>query len=192
MIAGKRLFRNRSWQIAQTPHYGWSLISLHWLTLVLIAATYTLGLILGDMSLSPLKLRLFAWHKWLGLLVLAILPLRMLLRYLDPFDRLRELAAWEARLSGLVQGLLYVLMFVAPLLGWLHSSAAGFSVVWFGVLPLPDLVEKNKALAETLKELHAVTVHVLIALVALHALAALYHHHIQKDRVLARMLPWLQ
>ena len=178
--------------LRQTRHYGWSLISLHWLTLLLIAAAFSLGLILEDMALSPLKLKLYAWHKWIGLLVLALLPLRMMLRYLDPLDRIGELAPWEARLSSLVHGLLYLLMFMAPLLGWLHSSASGFSVVWFGVLPLPDLVEKNKAVAEILKELHGGAVYVLVSLVALHALAALYHHHVRKDQVLARMLPWLR
>jgi cytochrome b561 len=69
--------------------------------------------------------------------------------------------------------------------------SAGFSVVWFGVLPLPDLVGKDKALAEVFKELHAGSVNLLIALVVLHAAAALYHHHIRRDGVLARMVPGL-
>jgi len=76
--------------------------------------------------------------------------------------------------------------------GWLHSSAAGFSVVWFGVLPLPDLVGKDKALAEVFKELHEGSVNLLVTLVVLHAVAALYHHHIRRDGVLIRMLPWLR
>ena len=173
-------------------HYGWSLIGLHWLTLLLIAAAFALGLILDDMPLSPTKLKLYAWHKWIGLLVLALLPLRLLLRRLDSLDRLAELVPWEVRLSSLVHGLLYLLMFAAPLLGWLHSSAAGFSVVWFGVLPLPDLVGKDKAMAEVLKELHEGAVFTLVSLVVFHALAAVYHHHMRKDGVLARMAPWVR
>lgn len=173
-------------------HYGGLLISLHWLTFLLIAATFVLGWILADMALSPLKLKLYAWHKWSGLVVLALLPLRMLLRHLDPIERLRELVPWEARLSSIVHGLLYLLMFVVPLLGWLHSSAAGFSVVWFGVLPLPDLVGKDKALAEVLKDMHVGAVNILFVLVLLHALAALYHQLVRKDGVLARMVPWLR
>ncbi len=175
-----------------SQHYGWPLIGLHWLTLLFIAAAFALGLILDDMPLSPLKLKLYAWHKWIGLLVLALLPVRLLLRHLDPLDRLGELAPWEARLSSLVHGLLYLLMFSAPLLGWLHSSAAGFPVVWFGLLPLPDLVDKDKALAEVLKEFHEGAVFLLAGLVVLHALAAIYHHHVRKDGVLVRMLPWLR
>lgn len=175
-----------------TPHYSWPLIILHWLMLSLIVAAGALGLILQDMPLSPLKLKLYAWHKWIGLLVLALVPLRLLLRRLDPLERLRELAPWEARLSFLVHGLLYLLMLAAPLMGWLHSSAAGFPVVWFGVLPLPDLVGKDKVLSAIFKEAHAVTVYILFGLAALHALAAVFHHHVRRDQVLVRMLPWLR
>lgn len=178
--------------LRQAHHYGWLLIGLHWLTLLLIVAAFGLGLVLEDMPLSPFKLKLYAWHKWIGLLVLALLPLRMTLRYLDPLDRIRELAPWEARLSSLVHGMLYLLMFATPLLGWLHSSAAGFSVVWFGVLPLPDMVGKDKIVADIMKELHAGSVYALVSLAALHALAALYHHHFRQDEVLVRMLPWLR
>lgn len=173
-------------------HYGWTLIGLHWLTLLLILAAYGLGTVLQDMPLSPGKLKLYAWHKWIGMLVLFLLPLRAFLRWRDPFVQGSGLAAWEARLSAAVHAALYTLMLLAPLLGWLHSSAAGFPVVWFGVLPLPDLVGRDKALAETCKELHALSVHLLLALAALHALAALYHHHLRRDDVLARMLPWLR
>lgn len=172
--------------------YGLPLIGLHWLTLLLIVAAYVLGTILEDMALSPLKLKLYAWHKWVGMLVLFLLPLRTLLRWRDGFDHRRDLRPWEASLSGVVHAALYVLMLMAPLSGWLHSSAAGFPVVWFGVLPLPDLVGKDKVLAEVFEELHEGSVNLLVTLAALHAVAALYHHHVRRDGVLARMVPWMR
>jgi cytochrome b561 len=172
--------------------YSLPLIGLHWLTLLLIIAAYVLASLLEDMTLSPLKLKLYSWHKWLGMSVLILLPLRLLLRFVDRFDHRFELTALEVKASSAVHGLLYLLLIVVPMLGWLHSSAAGFSVVWFGVLPLPDLVGKDKALAEIFKELHEGSVNLLVILVVLHAAAALYHHHIRRDGVLARMLPWLK
>ena len=184
--------KRRIWHRQDSPRYGWALIVMHWLTLVLIAAACALAWWLDDMPLSPLKLKLYAWHKWLGLSVLALLPLRFWLRRIDPLDRLRELAPWESRLSSLVHAVLYGLMLLAPVVGWLHSSAAGFSVVWFGLLPLPDLVSKDAALAEILAELHEGAVYLLIGVIVLHAVAAIYHHHIQKDSVLLRMAPWLR
>lgn len=183
--------RRSLWHSA-AAHYGWGLLALHWLTLVLIGATFVIGLILADMPLSPLKLQLYAWHKWLGMLVLALLPLRLLLRYLDRLGPERELWPWEVYLSRLVHALLYLMMFAVPMLGWLHSSAAGFPVVWFAVLPLPDLVDRNPEWAKLFETLHFYAVYALAALVALHALAALYHHYIRRDAVLQRMWPWLR
>jgi cytochrome b561 len=172
--------------------YRWPLVGMHWLTLLLIAAAYVIGSLLDDMALSPLKLKLFSWHKWLGMLVLILLPLRMALRLSDRIDHAAGLLPWEAKASAAVHGLLYLLMLVAPILGWLLSSASGFQVVLFGVLPLPDLVGKNKELADLLKELHEGSVNLLLALVALHAAAAIYHQRIRHDGVLARMVPWLR
>lgn len=172
--------------------YGLALIVLHWLTLGLIIAAYVLGTILEDMPFSPTKLKLYAWHKWVGMFVLFLVPLRVLLRFREKLDHRLGLTPWEARLSAVVHAGLYALMVLVPLFGWLHSSAEGFPVVWFGVLPLPDLVGKDKALADLYKELHEGSVNLLVTLVALHAAAALYHHHVRRDGVLVRMVPWLR
>lgn len=174
------------------PGYRWPLVTLHWLTLLLIVAAFAIGQLLEDMALSPLKLQLYAWHKWLGMTVLFLLPLRLLLRWGDGFDHNAGLLPWEAKASFLAHAGLYLLMLGVPLLGWLASSASGFSVVWFGVLPLPDLIGKNKEMASWLKELHEAGVALLLTLVLLHAAAALYHQHVRHDDVLGRMLPWLR
>lgn len=174
-----------------TQRYRWPTIGIHWLTLLLIIAAYVLATILEDMTLSPQKLKLYSWHKWVGITVLFLLPLRLLFRFLDPLDHRAGLTALEVKASAAVHGVIYLLLMAVPMFGWLHSSAAGFPVVWLGVLPLPDLVGKDKALAEVFKELHEGSVNLLIALVVVHAAAALYHHHIRRDGVLARMVPWL-
>jgi cytochrome b561 len=174
-----------------TLRYRWPTIGIHWLTVLLIIAAYVLATILEDMTLSPQKLKLYSWHKWVGITVLFLLPLRLLFRFLDPLDHRAGLTALEVKASAAVHGVIYLLLIAVPMFGWLHSSAAGFPVVWLGVLPLPDMVGKDKALAEVFKELHEGSVNLLIALVVMHAAAALYHHHIRRDGVLARMVPWL-
>ncbi len=85
--------------------------------------------------------------------------------------------------------LLYVLMLAIPLSGWLMSSAKGFQTVWFGVLPLPDLLAKDKALGNLLETVHVVLNYTLIAVLLGHVGAALKHHFIDRDDVLTRMLP---
>ena len=85
--------------------------------------------------------------------------------------------------------LLYLLMFAVPLSGWLMSSAKGFQTVWFGLLPLPDLLSKNVELGKLLAEVHELLNFTMAALVIAHLGAALKHHFIDRDDVLTRMLP---
>ena len=81
-------------------------------------------------------------------------------------------------------------MFIIPLSGWIYSSAAGVPVVYLGLVPLPDLVDRDKALAETLKTLHHTLDWIFLALVTAHVAAALKHHFIDRDGLLLRMSPW--
>ena len=74
-----------------------------------------------------------------------------------------------------------------PLLGWAYSSAAGFPIVLFGVLPLPDFVPVSEGLADALKPLHKFGAYTMAALVVLHVAGALKHQFIDRDRLLARM-----
>ena len=76
-----------------------------------------------------------------------------------------------------------------PVSGWLMSSAAGVSVVWFGVLPLPDLVPRDPDLFETLRTLHNVLSRCLIVVVALHVAAVMHHDLLRRDGIFRRMWP---
>ena len=99
---------------------------------------------------------------------------------------------WEKAAAHVSHALLYALFFATPLSGWLFSSANGFQTVYLGVLPIPDLLEKNRDLAETLKIVHHWIAFMLAGVVAVHVAAALKHHFIDRDDVLARMLPFLR
>ena len=83
-------------------------------------------------------------------------------------------------------------MFAIPLSGWLMSSAKGFQTVYFGILPLPDLLSKDKELGQILSFVHSSLNFALAGLVAAHVGAALKHHFIDRDDVLTRMLPFLK
>ena len=87
---------------------------------------------------------------------------------------------------------LYVLMFAIPLSGWIYSSATGVSVVYLGLVPLPDLVPKDKMLAAVLKVVHVTLNLCLVAIIGVHVGAALRHHFADRDDVLPRMLPFLR
>ncbi|PHV10625.1 cytochrome b [Chitinimonas sp. BJB300] len=163
---------------------------LHWLTALAIISAFALGLTTGGMEgFSLQKLQLINYHKWIGITVLGLVAIRLLWRLSHRPPALpANMAKWERQGAHLAHMALYVLMFAVPLGGWLYSSAKGFPVVWLGLVKLPDLMEKNEALAHTIKEMHELGAWVLIALAVAHAAAALKHHFIQRDDVLKRML----
>lgn len=172
-----------------SSRYSATAIALHWVLAVAIIGAFGMGLYMSDLPLSPTRLKLYNWHKWAGVTILALSALRLLWRltHRPPADL--PMPAWQARAAHAVHGLLYLTFFAVPLSGWAYSSAAGFPIVWFGVLPLPDFVPVDKALAHQLKELHEALAWGLALLVLAHLGAALKHHLIDKDGLLLRMMP---
>jgi len=179
------------------PHVGVDVydpvaVSLHWILALLIVTSFFVGLYMVDLHFSPLRFRLFNWHKWAGMAVLALSAARLAWRAaghpapaLPPGIPTWQLAAYRATHLAF-----YGLFFVVPLLGWLYTSAVGVPVVWFGWLPLPDLVAVDKPLGDgVFKPLHSATAYVLAALVVVHVAAALKHQLVDRDRLMARMWP---
>ena len=161
---------------------------LHWLMAVLIFGLLVLGLYMEGLPLSPAKLQLFSWHKWAGVTVFLLLLIRLAWRVTHPPPALASTQSKRAQTLAQDGHLaLYGLMFAVPLSGWLMSSAKGFQTVWFGVLPIPDLVSRDQQLGDLLQQLHWALNMALIALLAGHVAAALWHHFILKDGTLVRM-----
>lgn len=177
---------------ASNTGYSGTAIGLHWIAAVLIIGNLAFGLTMVDLPLSPAKLRYYSWHKWAGVTIFLLSALRLLWRLAHPAPALpSSLPAWQRTAANASHHLLYLLFFAAPLSGWMFSSAAGFQTVYFGVLPLPDLLSKNKELADILKIVHRYVNYTLAALVITHVAAAVKHHVVDRDDVLARMLPIL-
>lgn len=171
--------------------YTRTAIFLHWLVGLGLIGTFALGFYMHDLPLSPNKLKLYSWHKWAGTTLLALVVVRLAWRIshrAPHFPRTMGPAARAAAHAG--HWMLYALMLAIPLSGWLMSSAQGFQVVWFGVMPLPDLVPKDAALGSLLKDVHVVLNYTLLVMVIGHVGVALQHHFVKKDTVLARMLPF--
>ena len=163
-------------------------IALHWLVAVLITAGFTLGLTMNALPISPQRVRLFAYHKWIGITVLGLVLIRCLWRLTHASPPDEPMPRWQAIVAHITHWLLYALMIILPLSGWLYSSADGYPVVYLKLWQLPDLVPKNKALAGVLEQVHVTLAWVLFGLVMLHILGALKHHFIDRDATLRRML----
>jgi cytochrome b561 len=173
--------------------YTATAIALHWLTALLIFITFPLGVIMHEMPLSPFKLQLVSYHKWIGVTILLLTVARLAWRAGHVPPPLPEtIPLWQQRAAHGLHLLLYLLLLGIPVSGWLMSSAKGVPVVYLGLVQLPDLVGKDKALGELLTELHESFNFLLLGAVLAHAGAALKHHIINRDDVLVRMLPFLR
>lgn len=161
---------------------------LHWLMAGLILGLLALGLYMHELPLSPRKLELYAWHKWAGVTVFLLVWLRLAWRLMHPPPPPPETVGRPLRaLAHAGHALLYVLMIAIPVSGWLMSSAKGFPTVWFGIVPIPDLVGRDRALGDLLQLVHKVLNAVLMLTLAGHVAAALWHHVVLKDDTLRRM-----
>ena len=175
----------------QNTATGWGMPArlLHWVVAFLVIAQVALGWVAVTRELSPTKLHLFVWHKSIGMLVLALVVLRLAWRLANPTPALPPgTAPWELAAARASHALLYALLLAMPLDGWLLNSAAGvpFSIFW--TIPLPAVVHPDEHLAEFFKGVHFWMFVILSGLLAVHVAAALRHHFVKRNAVLVRML----
>lgn len=169
--------------------YTRTAIALHWLLAIALVGIFGVGIYMADLPLSPARLKLYNYHKWAGITILLLSALRLAWRatHRPPPDV--AMPDWQRRAAHATHLALYGLFFAVPLAGWAYSSAAGFPVVWFGVLPLPDFVPADKQLAELIKPLHKILAFAMAALVLAHVGAALKHQLVDRDGLIGRMWP---
>lgn len=178
---------------AVTPkRYSTTAITLHWVLGLVILAVFGVGLYMANLPFSPLRLKLYNWHKWTGMTLLALTVFRLVWRVTHrppalPGRIAAAMPTWQHHVHHTTHSALYILFFAVPLLGWAYSSAVGFPIVLFGVLPLPDFVTADKTMAAFLKPWHQASAYALIGLALLHAAAALKHQFIDRDGLISRM-----
>jgi len=166
--------------------------SLHWIIVLLIILQWVIAERASQLPPRSLAvLQALWWHKSFGITVLMLAIIRLAWRWMNPVpDLAAETRPWERVLARISHVLLYALIFAMPLTGWMMSSAHSYSVSWFGLFQLPDLVAPDPELSERLEALHHLLFNVLVAVAALHVAGALKHHFIDRNDVLRRMLPF--
>jgi len=172
------------------PTYHAAAKALHWLTALAVFALLGIGLWMTGLPIGLQKLQVYNWHKWIGLLVLALTVARLFWRWRHPPPPLPDaVSRWERALAPAGHWALLFLLLAMPVSGWLMSSAAGVGVSWFGVLPLPNPVSPNPDLFERLLTVHFVLSRCLIVIVALHIAAVFHHDVLRRDGIFRRMWP---
>jgi cytochrome b561 len=172
--------------------YTATAIGLHWLMAVLILCMFCVGLYMTGLPLSPTKLQIYSWHKWAGVTAFLLVLLRIVWRITHrPPPLPAAMPHWQQLAAHGGHALLYLLMVAIPLTGWLMSSAKGFQTVYLGIIPLPDLLTKDKGIGDMLTTVHQALNFAMAALVITHLAAALKHYFVDRDEVLGRMIPLL-
>ena len=164
---------------------------LHWLIALAVIILICVGWYMADLRPSPDKIRLYVTHKSLGLTVLALMTIRALWRLShQPPPLPQTIPAWQRSASMFSHLLLYVMLFMMPLSGWLMNSASGFPAKWFGLFKVPNLIARDSSALELWQDVHFYSAWILMTLIFVHIAAALKHHFIDRDSVLLRMLPF--
>jgi len=169
-------------------------IAMHWIIALLIFAAFGLGLYMTDIpGFTPTKLKLFSYHKWIGITVLIFAVLRVLWRLTHPAPGpVPGMPKWQHAAAEAAHVGLYLLILAVPLTGYLLSVAAGVKVVYLGLWELPMPFDKSDALKDIFSMAHEWLNWTMAAIVVVHILAALKHHVVERDGTLRRMVPFLR
>jgi len=176
--------------MAQSTGYTGTAKTLHWLILGLLVAQFATAWTMPRIGRNTPVTTIISLHFTIGVVILAVAIVRLAWRatHREP-KPLDGVPPWQAQSARVLHWLLYLLLFVVPLLGWINASYRNMPIVMFG-LELPKLVATRAPEWRWTGDVHGLLAnYVLLALVGLHVAAALYHHFIRRDGVLRRMLP---
>jgi cytochrome b561 len=173
--------------------YNNGAVIIHWLTVVLLLAQIYVGFTFHDLPRGPARGEWFTWHKTLGALILALSLFRLVWRLMHkppPFPT--DLPDWQRHAAVWNHRAFYVLLIALPLTGLaaISGGADEATTRLVGGIPLPLIPGLSEAFGDTMGEVHETLVTVTIALVLLHAGAALKHQFIDGTRTSGRMPPF--
>ncbi len=173
--------------------YQWGTVAkvFHWTIAVAILGMFVLGWTMVNWPMSPTKIKLFVWHKSIGLTILSLVVLRIAWRLTDSAPPLpATMPRWERNAARISHLGFYTLMITMPMSGWVINSAANFPLKLYGVIPIPNIAPADKTLQTFAEGVHLTLFWSLAVLLAVHVTAALRHHFVERDSVLKRMLPF--
>ena len=173
------------------PSYTAASRYLHWLTAILVIATFPVGLTMVQVGLARgTQDTLYIFHKNVGVIILLLVLARLAWRAGHPAPPLPDsVPGWQQTVAHLTHWLLYGLLIVMAVSGYTRVKAAGFPLEGLDALGLPSLVPQSKTLADTAQLIHWTARFALFALILIHVGAALFHAVVKRDGVFQRMWP---
>lgn len=181
-----------------TTHYGTITRFFHWAVFLLFAYQYVVANIMTRIEPNKTVLGLgqdvyYNWHKSIGLVLLALVVLRIAWRKLTPLpDWAPPLTPAERQISSWNETLLYTCMFLMPVSGYLFVMAGDYGVRLFGRFDLPNPIGKVEWLASTARVVHLITSYAIVIIAGSHIGLGLKHHVFDRNGFLRRMLPFVR
>lgn len=175
---------------AQAPAYGGVAKTLHWLIVALLIAQYAIAWTMPDINPRTPPSVLIDFHFSIGVTILFLAVVRLLWRWRYPVPLISDnVPAWQDWAARATHALLYLLLFLLPILGWIDAGFRAMAINFYEIVTIPPIVAASRALAGQTGDIHTLVSYILLGVVGLHVLATLYHHFWLRDRVLYRMLP---
>jgi cytochrome b561 len=169
-------------------HYDTTAKIFHWLIVVLLLIQFPIGWLMPDVHAGPPGNAMIL-HVSFGILILAVIALRLAWRIIHPVAPETSLPSWQRMSSGAVHWLLYLLVLATTLSGWLFASFRGWSISLFYAVPLPMLASKSPDALKVMDGLHQAAEWGLMIVIGVHVAAALLHIFVYRNRIMQRMLP---
>lgn len=161
--------------------------SIHWIVALLVLTVVPVGIVMGQIENAPFNL--FNFHKSLGVLILALMTIRLIYRLVHGTPPEPKIPAFYRFAGNATHWALYFMLIATPIAGVIANMYYGAATPFFGLFELQPLVAKNEAIAEAIFARHRVAGLIVGALVCAHIGAGLFHYFIRRDGVLQRMLP---
>jgi cytochrome b561 len=169
--------------------YGSVAKTLHWLVFALVFAQYVVAFSMPDIGRETVPGTLINLHMSIGATIVVVIVARWLWRIVHPVPLSTAGPRWERDVARITHAILYLLLAVNPILGWMNASARDWKITIYGIVALPHLVAPRARLGMVAGDVHTFLAWALLVLIGLHVAAALYHFFLRGDRVLQRMLP---
>jgi cytochrome b561 len=178
---------------SRPDRYDGTSIAVHWLTVLLVLVQVLAGVTMVNLvGRGPVQDLLYNLHKSAGVLVFLLVLFRLAWRWRHPWPPLpADMPRWQIVLARANHALLYAVLLVMPVSGFVFTAAGGFPVPFLGLVELSGLVPRHEALSKAALLVHLGGQFLVYALVALHVAGALYHLRIRRDGVFQRMAPWV-
>ena len=169
--------------------YGTTAKVFHWLIVALLLVQYPLGWLMPDIHRGMKPGDAMTWHISIGIVMLVLIVLRFAWRLTHPIAPESSLPPWQRVSSEVLHWLLYLLVLITTISGWLFASFRGWSISFFFLTPLPMLASENPTALRAINHWHQKFEWTLLILIGLHVAAALTHLFVYRNRVMQRMLP---